>query len=71
MRLERTELEEANDKQLKQIEELVETARQYRCKISSMNIKVEMKQYVADEAEKDKKALEKKLEALQHKYNEL
>ena len=53
------------------MDDAVESEKRQRMQIQSMTAKCELKQYIADEAEKEKKLLETKLEQANREIKEL
>lgn len=53
------------------MEEIKESEKKMRMQIQSMTAKCELKQYIADEAEKEKKQLDIKVEEMQRQIREL
>lgn len=69
--MEKEELEKKMQIVQKTLEESQESEKKHRMQIQSMNSKCDLKQYIADEAEKDKKLLEGKLEISQREIKDL
>ena len=69
--LEKTELHEAATCAKSKVDNLELNLKKQRIEINAMSNKCELKQYLADETEKDKKLLQVKVETLQSKVKEM